>query len=324
MTIRRLSETRLAVRAAGIVLLALLAAVPACKHRPEKPKAEGAEIVAYVNGEAIRRGDFAKRFQRETAGRERPGDPLTLLNGKVEVLNRLVDAVLMAQEARRRGIAVTDAEVDEAVRAVQADYPGEAFGQMLHQRGVDLAAWKAELRESLLQKKIARDVIAPSIRIPEEELRGVYDARPQEFEQPAQVRAYQILVATDAEAKAVHERLRQGADFRVLAQEVSIAPERAQGGDLGWFGPGQMPAEFDKVVFALPVDTFSDVVKTPYGFHVFRVTERREAAHGSFEEVRGVIDASLRDRRLEREYAKWITGLREKAEISINEALLGK
>ena len=118
--------------------------------------------------------------------------------------------------------------------------------------------------------------------------------------------------------------MRQGADFQVLAQEVSIAPERAQGGDLGWFGTGQMPAEFDKVVFALPVGTFSDVVKTPYGFHVFRVAERREAARGSFADVRGVIEASLRDRRLEREYAKWITGLREKADISINETLLGK
>ena len=324
MTVRRLSGTRLIVRATGIVLLALLATVPACKHRPEKRKAEGAEILAYVNGEAIRRTDFDKRFRRDTAGRERPGDPLTLLNDKVEVLNRMVDTVLLAQDAKRRGIAVTDAEVDEAVRAVQADYPGEAFGQMLRQRGLDLAAWKAELRESLLQKKVARDVIAPSIQIPEEELRSVYDARPQEFEQPAQVHAYQVLVATEAEAKAVHERLRQGADFQVLAQEVSIAPERAQGGDLGWFGTGQMPAEFDKVVFALPVGTFSDVGKTPYGFHVFRVAERREAARGSFADVRGVIEASLRDRRLEREYAKWITGLREKADISINETLLGK
>jgi parvulin-like peptidyl-prolyl isomerase len=317
-----MTPLRLARIALTVALLATVA--PACSRDKETAPAPTGDILAYVNKQAIRLPDFEKRFERETAGRNRPTDPLSLLNAKLGVLNQTVDLVLIAQEAAKRGIAVTDAEVEEAVRAVQSDYPPDAFQRMLQDRGLDLAAWKAQFRESLLQKKVVRDVVAPTIQVSEEEMRRLYEARPREFERPAQVHAVQIVVATEAEAKAIHQRLLQGADFGVLAQEVSIAPERTQGGDLGWFGPGQMPPEFDKVVFTLPVGTFSEPVRTPYGFHVFRVLDRREAQRGSFEEVRPVIEASIRDTRLERATATWIAGLREKADIAINESLLGR
>lgn len=135
-----------------------------------------------------------------------------------------------------------------------------------------------------------------------DEARRFYDSNKQLYETPEQIRARHILIrvphdADDAltaqlreKTQGLLERIRAGEDMAELAAEYSEDPgSKDQGGDLGFFGRGQMVAEFENAAFALEPGTLSDVVKTPYGFHVIRTEEHREARSRSFEEAQDEI-----------------------------------
>ncbi|MDA0687391.1 MAG: peptidyl-prolyl cis-trans isomerase [Proteobacteria bacterium] len=86
--------------------------------------------------------------------------------------------------------------------------------------------------------------------------------------------ARHILVETEEQCLQLKERIEAGEDFADIAREYSSCPSRAQGGDLGQFGPGMMVKEFDEVVFSADVNTLQGPVKTQFGFHLLEVTSR--------------------------------------------------
>jgi len=92
----------------------------------------------------------------------------------------------------------------------------------------------------------------------------------------ASANARHILVTTEELCNDIKKQIEEGADFAKMAQEHSSCPSKAQGGDLGSFGPGQMVPEFDAVVFSAPVNTVQGPVKTQFGYHLLEVTDRTD------------------------------------------------
>ena len=88
--------------------------------------------------------------------------------------------------------------------------------------------------------------------------------------------ARHILVQTEDECNTLKDRIDGGEDFADIAKEHSTCPSKAQGGDLGQFGPGMMVKEFDEVVFSAPVNTVQGPVKTQFGYHLLEVTSRED------------------------------------------------
>jgi len=161
------------------------------------------------------------------------------------------------------------------------------------------------------------------------ELRGLYEERSRLYNLPEQVRASHILQtvpagASDEETEEVRtraqrilERVRDGEDFAALAEELSEDPgSQAVGGDLGFFGRGQMVKEFEDAAFAAEPGALGELVKTTFGFHILRVVEHRAAQERSYEEVREELALEL----ISREAAR--AASREKAN-RIAEAIRG-
>ena len=155
------------------------------------------------------------------------------------------------------------------------------------------------------------------------EVRKYYQDNPQQFERPEQVRVRQIVVSTEAEAQQVLEQLQGNPDFAALAREKSTAPEAGQGGDLGYFSRGEMPAEFN-VVFALPKGGVSGVVKSPYGFHVFKLENKRPAGPLGLEEASPSIREKLTHEKQDRRYQQWLKELRSRTKFVVNYQALGQ
>lgn len=86
--------------------------------------------------------------------------------------------------------------------------------------------------------------------------------------------ARHILVDTEEECNALKSRIEEGEDFADVAREHSNCPSKAQGGDLGQFGPGMMVKEFDEVVFSADINSLQGPVKTQFGYHLLEVTNR--------------------------------------------------
>lgn len=138
--------------------------------------------------------------------------------------------------------------------------------------------------------------------------------------------AAHILVETEAEAQAIVAELEGGADFATIARERSKDPgSGAQGGDLGWFGPGMMVEPFEQAVVALEPGTVSAPVETQFGWHVIRLTETRPIPVPTLEEVRDQIAGELEQAAIEAAIAE----LQESADItqiepgSIDPAVIG-
>ncbi len=92
----------------------------------------------------------------------------------------------------------------------------------------------------------------------------------------AQATARHLLVSSEEQCNDIKKQIEEGADFAEMAKQYSSCPSKAQGGDLGSFGPGQMVPEFDKVVFSAPMNTVQGPVKTQFGYHLLEVTSRTD------------------------------------------------
>jgi peptidyl-prolyl cis-trans isomerase C len=305
------------------VLLAVTVAALtlACERGGPAPQAPpGDRPVATVNGKAI----TAEALRRELA-LARAGEDGAVVT---EALRRrtaedLVDRALLLAEAERRGVRAAPAEVERAFESLREEYPDGAFADELAKEKLTPADVKARLAEQLTVARLFDTAVFPQVAVTEEAARRHYDANAAQFEQPAQVRALQIVTRSREEAeKARAEVRRRPQAFGDVAARRSIAPEAKQGGDLGWFGRDSGMPEVFATCFELPVGQISPVVASPYGFHVFRVVERRPARRRPFAEVREEIGRTLLVEARLRAQDDFVAALRSRAQIAIDDAAL--
>ncbi len=149
-------------------------------------------------------------------------------------------------------------------------------------------------------------------RLTEERVQKLYEEFVAANPPSEQVRASHILVEQKEEAQEIAERVRGGEDFGEVAREKSTGPSASSGGDLGYFERGQMVPTFSEAAFALDVDQISDPVQTQFGWHVIKVTDRRQAPPPSLDEMREQLNQQLTNDIVD----EVINGAREGAEIA--------
>ena len=274
-------------------------------------------ILAQVNNEQITVDEFNREVKelilepgKETKGR-------SLGNLKQAYLDQVIERKILVQEARQLGIRVSQEELNQAISEIKKDYPGEGFGEKLGLKGVTLEEWKARLEEKLLAEKMIRNALYYRGEIDEKEALQYYESYPSLFQIPQRVRARQIVVASEEEAIQILNQLKKGENFEKLAMKKSLGPEKVEGGDLGYFSQGERPSEFDHV-FTMEVGTISEVIKSPYGYHVFKLEDKIEPRQIPFEEAKSGIFQELRQKKGEEEYQRWLKGLKGKAKVKIN------
>ncbi len=308
--------TRRASRLAAALLLA------ACARRGPPPLDPG--VVAMVNGEPIP----VAEFERELAlayevpeGATVPA-PDQLVALKQTVLRELVDRQLLLQDAKAKGIAVAPEAVRTAVAQLKAEYQDGRFQEALAQGRLTESEFEQKTAARLTVEKLVDEVVYQRVAVTEEELQGYLDAHAAEFQEPEQVHAAQIVVKDLEDARRLRDELHRGAKFGDLARAHSLSADARLGGDLGWFPRGVMPPEFDAVAFSLQPGQISDVVTSEYGFHLFKVLERRPARRKDLTQVRREVERRLLRDKQEKAQASYVLGLRQHASIRTNDAAL--
>lgn len=303
---------------APVLLLGLL--FFGCKKKVEEKPQQSAvatvsadnRVVATVNGDPISLAEFQERFGRTGIKPEREAE----LEIKVEFLNRLIERKMMLIEAQRKRIKVGLPEINAKMAALRAEY-GKDIKDLLASQGVDFEKWKSDIWEDIMIERLIAREVNRRVSVPPSEVRRYYQANSQEFERPERVRVRQIVVATEEEARKIEALLQGGTDFATLAREKSTAPEAEHGGDLGYFAMGEMPAEFN-VVFGLPKGGISGIVKSPYGFHVFKLEEKRSAGKMGLDEVSKGIAEKLQRGKEDTRYKQWLNELRSRTKFEVN------
>jgi peptidyl-prolyl cis-trans isomerase C len=230
-----------------------------------------------------------------------PGDPIV---AKVD-----------GEEIRFSDLANAAQELPEELRGAPAQMlAGRAVAAAARRAGLDKdEAVRARIRraeeQELQQAYLSRELAG---RVTEERIRAAYDAEIRARPAEEEVRARHILVPTETEAREALAEIRAGADFNAVAQRRSAGPGAREGGDLGFFKRGDMVPEFAEAAFALQAgQTSAAPVRSPFGWHIIRVDERRASAPPGFEEAR----EALRQRLFEGEINTLVERARSAAKI---------
>ena len=148
--------------------------------------------------------------------------------------------------------------------------------------------------------------------VTDETMRALYTDTVKNLKPETEIRASHILVETEDQAKDIEKRLKAGEDFAKLATELSKDPGSGkQGGDLGFFTKDRMVPEFSAAAFALTIGQVSEPVKSQFGYHVIKLTEKREKPVPTFDEVKDQIEQFM----VRRSQQETIQNLRTAAKI---------
>lgn len=310
-------------RAPFVVLALALGALGLAGCRPAKKQDPDANVVATVNGEVLARADFEQELGRELASTESPQrTPEEIEPFKRSLLETRIRRMLLMQAAKQNNVAATDEEVERGVLRMSSDYPTEDFNDVLARGQLSRAELRAQETTRITIEKLFTQHVYPRVAATEEEVRAWYAAHEGEFNEPERVQAAQIVVKGLDEARKVQAQLRAGKKFSELARLYSLSADAKVGGDLGYFPRGQMPPAFDEVVFRLGVGQMSDVVLTDYGYHLFKVLDRKPARKKDFAEVRAQVEQRVLEQKRAEAQEAFEADLKAKATIWVNEATL--
>lgn len=149
------------------------------------------------------------------------------------------------------------------------------------------------VRRQLLAQKYLQKTVQP--KLTNANIKGFYEKNKAKYSQD-EVRAYHVLLKTEAEAKEVYTKAKAGEDFEVLAKKYSKDPSAAQNmGDLGFFTRSRMVPQFAEAAFAMKAGEISQPVKTPFGYHVIKVVEKKDGKPVKFDEVKGQVQDDLKN-----------------------------
>jgi peptidyl-prolyl cis-trans isomerase C len=238
------------------------------------------------------------------------------------LVDRIIDHYLILEYGRDKGITIPSSELESAIREIQKDYPDKVFQEMLLHRYVDFEEWKEGLRQQLLVKKIIHEASQNMTPVTFEEIRDYYEAHQNEFVRPQMIKFRQIVTRTREECEEVLKRIKDGERIEDLAAKYSIAPEAENGGVVDWVAKGVLEESMEKVLFSLPVGKTSDVVKTPYGYHIFEVLSKRSEGLESLPDAMEEIEAKLLQQKRENFYEGWLKHLKELYHVNVNKELL--
>ncbi len=178
--------------------------------------------------------------------------------------------------------------------------------------------FKAEIER--LKKNIIRGLsvnnIMQKINVTEDELKKEYEDTKEFLIIPEQVQASHILVDTEELAKKAKEMLNEK-EFGEVAKEMSKCPSKDKGGDLGLFSRGQMVPEFENAAFKAKVDEISEPVKTQYGYHIIKVTDKKEGREKTFDEARAELEQKLMTSKQQEAYVNHLDNLKKKYKVEI-------
>jgi len=283
------------------------------------------DVAAEVNGEAIpiaqvneQLEQLKKQYPTMFTGADGEG---RLLDFKQRIVDNLVNAKLVEQAAKEKGISVSDADIQKQIDQLKAGFKDQAqFEAALTSAGMTLETLKESIRQQLVTSKLMEQ-LAANQKVTDQEITEYYNNNKSQFAQKAQKRASHVLfkAADKSEAQKVLADLKAGTiAFAAAAKKYSIdTATAAKGGDLGWPTTTTYVPEFQAALDKLAKGAMSGLVQSTYGWHIILVTDTRAAKQQTLAEVKSQIEQIILQKRKADAYQTFLDGLRKSAKINI-------
>jgi peptidyl-prolyl cis-trans isomerase C len=176
-----------------------------------------------------------------------------------------------------------------------------------------------EAKKKIIIAKFIKQEVEDKVKVSEKEMRLYYDEHKDEFKSPELWRASHILVGTEEAAKGIQAVLAKGEKFEDLARKYSTDATANRGGDVGYFRMGQLVPDFENACAKLNVGETSDILRTQFGYHVIKLTDKKEPAIEDFDKVKPAVENELKRTKRSELFDKLVMDLKKKYGVQIEE-----
>lgn len=293
------------------------------------------KVVAIVNGEIITLSELERFRSRIRDESERTGNPRKKgeenLQLKREILDHLIREKLVDQKCKRMGIKVSERDIDMAIEDVKRanSLNDEQLKMALRSEDLSWEDFRLQLRQEIKKAKLLSRVVKPELTGEEERIRNFYIENIERFKEPDRIRASHILIAIPQDAddllvealrfkgEMILERLGHGDNFQELARLYSNDVTADNGGDLGYFKRGELLPEFERATVNLEAGQISGLVRTKVGFHIIKVTEKKQGSVTPYEEVEKKVRNLYFEEESKRLFEDWLEKVRAESFIEV-------
>ena len=313
-----------------IIVVLILMALPSWAAEEKK---ESLENAAKVNEKVITQHDLEQEMkpviQRMSMQGQTP-DKSKIAEIKKRILGNMIDRELLFQDSSKKGIKADEKKVEEQLADFKKRFPDEKqFTDALSKMGISIESIKKQIREQLTIQQLVETHIGKDIKISDADTKKYYDANPQYFKKPEQVKASHILIKVDPKAddaakaaarkkiEDIQKKLKNGGDFAALAKEFSEGPSNKNGGDLGFFRKGQMVKPFEEAAFKAKPGEITDIVETQFGYHIIHVVEKKPESITPYAEVKTKLEKVLKQQKIRESIGIYIENLKKESKIEI-------
>ena len=284
------------------------------------------ELDKYLNSAKVQNPDLFKVENKQE-----------LLKAEAQIIDYIIANKLIEKYAGENNITYTEKEFTDEFEKLQTSSfeTKEEFTKYLEDNSISEDLLKLQIRNQLLASKVF-DKVTEGISVADAEVSKYYeDNKSTLFAELEQIKISHILVqygeidttkktkeAALEKINMVAQKIKDGETFENMANKYSEdTNSNTLGGDIGYFSKGQLVTEFEDVAFTLDVNIVSDVVETEYGFHLIKVTEKKDSSIKTFEEVRDSVKEYLESTLKNEKFNVFLLELKDGAEIIYSKAI---
>jgi parvulin-like peptidyl-prolyl isomerase len=285
-------------------------------------------VIATVGSEVITFGDY-KQFVRGL-GDANKGDTVDQ-----KLLRKFIEEKIIRQEAKRKGIMASDAEVEKAIEEFKVGngMSQQDFEQSLNNEGLNAESYKKLVRDQIISSKLIGDEVDAKIFVTDKEIKAYYEENKKDFvSSPEKLEVKAIFMSLRQEASVTEitdmklrslkivSGLRQGDNFDLMVDDYCDEPLRSQGGMLGKFAKGSLIPPLNDKVLSLKVGEISDPVWVSEGVYILKLVGKSPETFKKIEEVIPGIRDYLYKKKKEELYNGWINTLWERSTVTIKQS----
>lgn len=294
-------------------------------------------IIAVVNDDVITLYELNAAFEpyeKNIENSYKGNDKDKVIKQARETLfQRMVDNILIEQEAKKSGISVTvkDEDVNNVLQDILTKQKMSMpdFLKNIAAEGKSIESVKKEIRSQIVRMRLLRREVKDKIMVSDAEIGEYYDKHRQEYEGRESVRMKQLFLSLPPgadktvkmkiknNALQLREQIMKGESFDLLAAQYSQGPAAALGGDVGFIEKGTIIPEVEAVAFNLPLNQMSEVIESSLGFYIIKVVDKKGAGLKPITMVREEIKSKIEDEKLDKKFDEWISSVRAKSHLEV-------
>lgn len=309
---------------------------PAAPEKTAAPAAEASTLpatVAVVEGTEVKKEELEKAFNTVLQAQGIPAGQFPEAQ-KAQAYRMILDDIILEKLVAKRSekAQVADEEVAAMYDRIKSNFGSEEeLKAQIEKNGQTVEQVKNDIRTSLKQQRWLDEQTKGKTDVTDADAEKFYKENPEQFQKPEQVRASHILVRVpedakpevvtekEKQAKEIAARVKKGEDFNKVAAEVSEDPSAKQNsGDLNFFSKEQMVPEFSNAAFGMKKDEISEPVRSQFGYHVIKVTDRKAPETITLDQAKPQLLAFLKQQKRQQEVGKVVREIREKADVKVN------